>query len=102
MTGHGEVHDNQAWEIRVAGIVPSPPPQLLAMAYLMGLSGMNPGTCSRLASGAAARLHRKPVGWLVRSGLPPRVARATVRLLRGEPADGDLPGARNDTGQVPQ
>lgn len=104
MTRYGEVHGRVAFEAWLAGMVASPARQLRAMAHLLALPGMNPGTCSRLASGAAARLRLRsgPVAWLIGSGLPPKVAHATVRLLRGEPADGDLPGARNDTGQVPQ
>lgn len=101
---YGEVHSQFAFDAWLESMVASPHPQLRAAAYLMGLPGMNPGTCSRLASGAAARLRlrSRPVAWLVGAGLPPTVAKETVDLLSGEPADGDLPGARNDTRQVPQ
>lgn len=105
MSAAGEVPGQYAFDVRTAALVSSPARQLRAMAYLLAIPGTNPGTCSRLASGAAARLRPGygPVGWLVAAGLPPTVAKATVDLLRGKrPDDGDLPGARNDTGRVPQ
>jgi hypothetical protein len=99
---YGQVHAAYAHGVWVAGMTASRHAQIRAMAHLMAIPGMNPGTCSRLASGAAARLRSGADRWLVGCGLPLSVARATVRILRGEPEDGDLPGARNDTGQVPQ